>query len=150
MCVCVCVCVFSRFSCVWIFATPWTVAHQAPLSIGFPRQEYWSRLLCPPPGDLPNPGIRLLCLLHWQICSLPLAPPGKPIHTHTHEFLHTLHACSIELLFRKSIAFVWDRLIYATVRCKNENPFDIDAGNPCLHSSLVAVLLHRSSLLTVS
>ena len=37
--------------------TPWTVAHQAPLSMGFSRQEYWSELPCPPPGDLPNPGI---------------------------------------------------------------------------------------------
>ena len=36
---------------------PWTVAHQAPLSMGFYRQEYWSGLLCPPPGDLPDPGI---------------------------------------------------------------------------------------------
>ena len=39
-------------------AAPWTVAHQAPLSMGFSRQEYWSGLLCPPPGDLPNPGIK--------------------------------------------------------------------------------------------
>ena len=37
--------------------TPWTTAHQAPLSMGFPRQEYWSGLLFPPPGDLPDPGI---------------------------------------------------------------------------------------------
>ena len=37
--------------------TLWTVAHQAPLSMGFPRQEYWSRLLVPSPGDLPDPGI---------------------------------------------------------------------------------------------
>ena len=44
------------FPFVWIFATPWTVAQQAPLSMGFPRQEYWSGLPCPPPGDLPNPG----------------------------------------------------------------------------------------------
>ena len=40
-----------------VFATPWTVARQAPLSMGFPRQEYWSGLPLPPPGDLPNPGI---------------------------------------------------------------------------------------------
>ena len=40
-------------------ATPWTVAHQAPLSMGFPRQEYWSGLPFPSPGDLPNPGIKL-------------------------------------------------------------------------------------------
>ena len=38
------------------FAAPWTVAHQAPLSMGFPRQEYWSGLPFPSPGDLPDPG----------------------------------------------------------------------------------------------
>ena len=42
-----------------VFATPQTVAHQAPLSIGFPRQEYWRGLLFPAPGDLPDPGIEL-------------------------------------------------------------------------------------------
>ena len=40
----------SCFSHAWLFATPWTVAHQAPWSMGFSRQEYWSRLLCLPPG----------------------------------------------------------------------------------------------------
>ena len=45
-----------RFSCVQLFATPWTVARQAPLSVGFSRQGYWSGLLCPLPGDLPHPG----------------------------------------------------------------------------------------------
>ena len=52
--VCVCVSVLSR---VQVFATPQTVSHQAPLSMGFPRQEYWSVLPFPPPGDLPDPGI---------------------------------------------------------------------------------------------
>ena len=47
----------NRFSHVWLFETPWTVARQAPLSMGFSRQEYWSGLPCPPPRDLPNPGI---------------------------------------------------------------------------------------------
>ena len=42
---------------VRLFATPWTVARQAPLSMGFSRQEYWGGLPSPPPGDLPNPGI---------------------------------------------------------------------------------------------
>ena len=42
------------FSCVWLFMTPWTVAHQAPLSLRFPRQEYWSGMPFPSPGDLPN------------------------------------------------------------------------------------------------
>ena len=43
--------------------TPWTLTHQAPLSVGVCRQEYWSGLPCPPPGDLPNPGIELLSLM---------------------------------------------------------------------------------------
>ena len=42
---------------VRFFATPWAVAHQTPLSMGFPSQEYWSKLSFPPPGDLPHPGI---------------------------------------------------------------------------------------------
>ena len=74
------VCIVSHFSHVQLFATPWTVAHQAPLSMGLSRQESWSGLLCPAPGDLPNREIEpnLFCLLHWQVGSLPLAPPGKP------------------------------------------------------------------------
>ena len=43
---------------VGLFVTPGTVAHQDPLSMGFSRQEYWSGLSCPPPGDLPNPEIK--------------------------------------------------------------------------------------------
>ena len=50
-------CVPSRFSRVWLFVILWTVAHQAPLSMGFSTQEYWSGLPGPPPGDLPDPGI---------------------------------------------------------------------------------------------
>ena len=44
---------------VWLFVTPWTIAHQAPLTMGFSRQEYWSGLPFPPPGYLPNLGIQL-------------------------------------------------------------------------------------------
>ena len=58
----VCACMLNCFTRVWLFATLWTVAHQAPLSLGFPRQEYWSRLPCPPARDLPNPGIKPLSL----------------------------------------------------------------------------------------
>ena len=60
-------CVLNHFSCVQLFVTPWTITSQAPL-MGFARQEYWSGLLCPPPGDLPDPGIELhlLRLLHCR------------------------------------------------------------------------------------
>ena len=47
----------SLFSCVQLFVTLWNIAHQAPLSMGFSRQQYWSGLPCPPPRDLPDPGI---------------------------------------------------------------------------------------------
>ena len=71
-------CVLSH---VWLFVAPQTVARQAPLSMEFSRQEYWSRLPFPTLGDLPNPGMEptTLCLLHWQVDSLPLVPPGKAI-----------------------------------------------------------------------
>ena len=61
---------------VRLFATPWTAARQAPLSLGFSRQEYWSGLLCPPPGDLPNPGIE-----PSQMDSSLSEPPGKSKNT---------------------------------------------------------------------
>ena len=53
----------SRFSCVQLFVTLWTVACQAPLSMVFSRQEHWSGLPCPPPGDLPDPGIEPVSLM---------------------------------------------------------------------------------------
>ena len=70
MCVCVCL---SR---VHLFVTPWTVAHQAPLSMGFSRQEYWSELPCPSPADLPDPGIEPGSAA-LQADSLPSEPAGK-------------------------------------------------------------------------
>ena len=56
-------------------ATPWTIAHQAPLSMGFSRQEYWSGLPFPPPGDLPHPGIKPMSPASpaFQVDSLPLS-----------------------------------------------------------------------------
>ena len=50
-------CILSHFSCVQLCVTLWTVARQAPLSMGFSRQQYWNGLPCPSPGDLPDPGI---------------------------------------------------------------------------------------------
>ena len=65
VCVCVCVCVCACACAVtqsWFFVTPWTAAHQAPLSMGFSRQEYWSGLPFPSPGDLSNPRIETMSL----------------------------------------------------------------------------------------
>ena len=69
----------KSLSRVLLFATPWTIAYQAPQSMEFSRQEYWSGLPFPSPGDLPNPGIepRSSAL---QADTLPSEPPGKPIN----------------------------------------------------------------------
>ena len=66
----------------WAFATPWSVAHQAPLSMGFPWQEYWSGFPSTPPGDLPNPGIKLRSPA-LQAASLVAELLGKPIIANT-------------------------------------------------------------------
>ena len=70
----------SRFSCVRLFATPWTVAYQAPPSMGFSRQECWNGLPFPSPGDLPNPGMEPGPPA-LQADALLSKPPGKPQKT---------------------------------------------------------------------
>ena len=71
------VCVLSH---VWLFCDPWTVVHQVPLSMGFPQQEYWSRLLFSPPKDLPDPGTEPMSLASPALVGgfFTTAPPGKP------------------------------------------------------------------------
>ena len=82
----------SMCSVVSDSATLWTVAWQAPLSMGFSRQEYWSGFPCPPPGDLPNPGIKPRSPT-LQVDSLPSKPPKKPpIRLHLNQF-HLQRPC---------------------------------------------------------
>ena len=73
-------CTLSRFSHIQLFATLCTVTHQAPLFMGFSRQKYWSGLPCPPPGDLPDPGIKPVppAAATLQADSLPLNHWGSP------------------------------------------------------------------------
>ena len=82
------------------FATPWTIARQAPLSKGFPREEYWSGLPHPYTGDLPNLGINL-CFLHWQADSSPLSEPlRKPQYIYN------------EVKVTQSCPTLWDPMDY--------------------------------------
>ena len=73
--------VLSSFSYVRLFATPWTVAHQTPLSMGSSRQECWSVLPFPFPGDLPNPGIKPMSHVSPTLAGgfFSTEPPGKPM-----------------------------------------------------------------------
>ena len=90
-------CRLSGFSSIWILVTLGTAVCQAPLSMGFSRQEYWSGLPCPPPGELPDAGIEhtSLCLMHWQAGSLPPAPPRrwhicqKFLHAFSTHYIHS-------------------------------------------------------------
>ena len=105
------VCVWS-LSHVRLFATPWTAAHQAPLSTGFPRQEYWSGLPFLFPGDLPNPGIEpesLTAPVLAGTLSLTLSHLGSPIillnniiYTHTihlHTHIYIIYEFVLSFLF---------------------------------------------------
>ena len=79
VCVCVCVCLLSR-SVLSDSATPWTVTHQALLSMGFSRQKYWSGLPFPPAGDLLDPGIKPMSLVSLALAGgfFTTETPGKP------------------------------------------------------------------------
>ena len=74
------------------FATPWTVAHQAPLSVGFSRKEYWTGLPFPSPRDLPNPGIEPGSPV-LQADSLPSELPEKPLESLIKDDLQEVEGC---------------------------------------------------------
>ena len=86
-----CACVLS---CVQLFETLWTTAHQAPLSMGFSRQEHWSGMLYPLPGELPNPEIEPMSLMSSPLAGrfFTVMPPAKPLflyiecNVHAHIF----------------------------------------------------------------
>ena len=82
----------SVLSHIRFFATSWTVARQASLSMKLSRQEYWNRLPFPTPEDLSSLGSNpcLFCLLHWQVDSLPLHHlENMCIYTHTHTYTYS-------------------------------------------------------------
>ena len=82
-------------SCIQLFATLWTVAHQAPLSMEFFRQEYWSLLPFLTPGDLPNPGIKSTSpALVGSFFTI--VPPGKPHSKNSKRYMHpNVHSSTI-------------------------------------------------------
>ena len=85
VCVHVNACMLSRLSCVQLYVTPWTIARQAPLSLGFSRQEYWSGVPFPSPGDLPDPGMESTspAVPVWQADSLSLSHQGSHANSST-------------------------------------------------------------------
>ena len=105
----------KSFSCVRLFAAPWTVAYQAPLSMGFSRQEYWIGLPFPSPGDLPDPGIepRSPAL---QANALPSKPPGKSIYIYIYMYIYTYNFYIFKyILLYSYILNIHYYLLYAKV-----------------------------------
>ena len=80
------------------FLTTWTIASQIPLSMGFPRQAYWSRLTFPSTGDLADPGIKPVSPA-WQVDSLPLSHLRSP-YLHMHVCAHTHTQIDIDIVFQ--------------------------------------------------
>jgi len=80
--------VLSHFSPVQLFATPWTAVHQAPLSMESCRQEYWSGLPCPSPGDLPDPGVE------------PMSPEASALQADSLLLSYLLDYKKIQVFFR--------------------------------------------------
>ena len=92
-------------SCDQLFATPWIVAHWAPLSMGFSRQEFWSGFPFLPPGDLPNPGIKPSSPSLAGIF-FTTEPPGKP-----HKVLQKEHNRSYMILIDRSFSNIFYFLV---------------------------------------
>ena len=126
-----CVCVLSHFSRVQLFATPWTIVHQAPLSMEFSRQEYWSGLPCPSPGGLPNPGIEPLApalagrfLTHCATWEALLYACTHMTYAHSHicllacTHMHMVYSCLIYYVVctpgfcSLSIMNIWGKIIF--------------------------------------
>ena len=107
----------QSLSCVQLSATPWTVAHQAFLSIGFSRQEYRSGSPRPPPGDLPDPGIEPVSPAS-QADSLPSEPPWKPPLQR-----------KVEMILCKNLALTHSGRQHSIDGCKRQ-PFRGPAASP--------------------
>ena len=108
----------KSLSCVRLFATPWTVAHQAPPSMGFSRQEYWSGSPFPSPGDLPDPGIELRSPA-LQADVLPSEPPGRSDNQYNSNLFRKLKSHLKMFVDRITNAVFWIRFL--SVHCVNHH-----------------------------
>ena len=101
-----------------LFATPWSVACQAPLSLGFPRQEYLSRLPFPSPEDLPNPGIEPQSPTFQADC-LPSEPPGTPLRREGHPVNSTPPASVITHIVESQTECLYSSLAHLEFKVKS-------------------------------
>ena len=107
-----CTCMLSYFSSVWFFVTLWIIDCQAPLSMRFSRKEYWSRLSCPPPGDLSNPGLEPMSLISPSLVGVFLTA-GATWEAHWPSYL------SLDIYFKNlsSLTSLYVSIVFASFKC---------------------------------
>ena len=119
-------------SCVWLFVNPWTVAHQTPLFMEFFKQEHWKGLPFPPPGDLPDPGIKLVSpALAGSFFTT--EPPGKPREL----FVVVVQSLSQVQLFMTSWTAAWQASLSFTISQNLLKFMSIESVMPNNSSSIV-------------
>ena len=125
----------SHFSHVWFFATPWTVARQAPLSMGFSREGYWSGLPCPSPRDLFHPGTEPATPVSQALQAdlLPSEPPGKSTCHYAFVQIHRMYTIKSEPQCK---LWIWVIRMY---------PWKFISGHR--HSTLVTMLMMEEAVL---
>ena len=113
----ICVCMLSH-SAIRLFSTPWPVAHQVPLSTEFSKQEFWSKLPFPPPGDLPNSGMEPVSPASPELAG-GFFTPGKPPFTYpvTYLSIKKEHYCSIT-----NLIYCSEFLVQCLEHCKLSDP----------------------------
>ena len=126
-------CMLSRSVVSLLFATPWTLARQTPLSMGFPRQEYWSGLPWLSPGDLPDPGIKPASPA-LQLGSLPLSHLGSPLLKHSSP--KKKFVLDVRMIYLLLLSPPWT---WTAFSCLNGHklPFSLSPTyNPCCQRSM--------------
>ena len=121
--------VWSHFCHVWLYAIPWTTAHQVPLSMGFSRQEYWSGLPFPPPGDLTDPGVKPRSPV-LQEDSLLSEPPEKPISFTFTNFISKENVCAQWLQLCPTLCDPIHGILQARIQEWVAVPFSMGSSQP--------------------
>ena len=131
----------KSLSRVQLFATPWTVTYYVPPSIGFSRQEYWSGLPFPSPGDLPNPGIEPGSPT-LRADALPSEPPGKgiPVELLQDDAVKVLHSTCQRLWKTQQWPQDWKRSVFIPIPKKGN-------AKECSNDHTIALISHVSKVM---
>ena len=128
--------------------TSWTIAHQAPLSVGFSRQGYWSGLPFLPPKDFPNPVIKptTLCLLHWQGVSLPLSHLGRG---YVYIYMHIPKMVDSPIYHLRCTWNIYKKISYVRSQKNFSKLYEVELLQAIFYSMLGIINKNRTCLLEI-